>query len=163
MNRSAIALGVAAAVLTVAGCSSNDGATDPTPNASASSSPTSTKPESSATSSVAPSAGASTLSLVESCRAALADQRDAVTQLRTYVKNPVTGDVTAQDVDQARQRLQADAEQAAAPLQNELRTQVDLLTRAVKGIRTKDVKAIDVPALQKAQTRVTQICDSAGS
>jgi hypothetical protein len=173
MNRSMFALGAAAAVLSLSACSSADDATNPTPTGSISSSPdatstttTSTTTTSTSTMTSAASPGSpgvpSTEALVKSCRVAMADQRGALAQLRTYVKNPLKGEVTVQEVDQTRKQLQADTETAPAPLQEELRTQVRVLNEAVQGIRTRDVKKVDVAAHQAAQARATAICKSAG-
>jgi hypothetical protein len=171
MNRSMFVIGAAAAVLTLGACSSADDATSPTPTRSVSSSPevtpttttsATTTSGASASSPGVPSASGSALSLVESCRAAVADQRGALAQLRTYVKNPLKGGVTVREVEQTRKQLQADAEAAPAPLQEELRTQVGVLTEAVQAVRTQNIKKVDVAALQAVQARVTAICNDAG-
>lgn len=162
MKRNVIALGAAAALLTCAGCSTSEDATLPTPSATLSSTPEpSVLPLPSTTPSAATSPSRTALSLAESCRDAVADQRGALAQLQDYVKNPLNGGVTVQEVDQARQRLQADAEAAPEPLKAELRTQVSVLAQAVKGIQDKNVKDVDVAAFQAAQARVTGICDAA--
>lgn len=159
----------AAALLALAACGAGD-VTDPDPGVSATSTsgvstapspvPTNFEPTAGSSGPVIVPSGA--VSLADSCRAVLDDQRDAAAMLATYARNPLSGDVSVEDLDHLRSELLAGEQLAPEPLRRELGTQVAVLAAAVQGIREGNVQQLNVDGFKDAQQRITTLCADAG-
>jgi len=166
MNRIKTTVSAVAALLVLAGCGASEDAPEPVPDdpatsAVATSAPPSTLPSVSPTTAApAPTAASPSgvLSLADSCRAVLDDQRDALDAVRAYIRNPLADDVDVDDLDRLRSELLAGELSAPEPLRQELNTQVGVLNRLVQGIQDGNVRQIDVDGFADAQERITTLC-----
>lgn len=177
MNCMRTTVAALATLLVLAGCGGGDAAEDPLPSSSASGAvpsmtPTPVPPAPLPSESLAPSPaptgpGATSpsgvLSLAESCRAVLDDQRDALAAVGDYVRNPLAGGVDLADFERLRSELLAGELSAPEPLRRELNTQVRVLSSLVQGLQDGDVRQVDVNAFQDATDRIGTLCAETAS
>lgn len=157
-------LGAAAMLIALAGCTSGSDSNPPaTSTPAATSSPVeSAAPTAPSTAAAQPSEGvsASVLSVAESCRVVLADQAAALGTISDYVRNPLSGDVSVEQLEQLRAELHADELSAPDPLRPHLNRQVGVLNSVVEGIQEPNVEKVDVAAFREAGKQIQEICSA---
>ncbi len=166
MRRIKRTVGAAAALLVLTACGADAEAPDPVPadptGVPTTSAPATPTPSSPSTSALETPSASAALTLAESCRAVLDDQQGAVDLVKSYVRNPLAGDVDVADLDRLRSELLAGEVSAPEPLRQELSTQVGVLDRAVQGIRDGNLKNVSIKAFEDARNRITTLCEEAG-
>ena len=91
------------------------------------------------------------------CTTFLADQKAAAEAIARAVRNP-TEEITMQDLQAARAKLQADALLAPPDLQAYVWAQVETLDDFIRRLRAGSLKGLDLRAFENAQRELIRHC-----
>lgn len=178
MNSTKAKVAAVAALLVFSGCSGTsepaagpaDGATaSSTSTATAASTTSSSSSTLSPTASTSPtlgstassaSASATEATTTEACRQVVADQQAALEAVAEYVQHPLTGDVSVAGLEVARDKLRDDLSDVPAAMQTHLRTQINILSKLIEDLRTRNIKNVDVGKFRDAAQQVASMCQT---
>jgi hypothetical protein len=106
----------------------------------------------------APRSSTPTATGVNFCSTFLADQKAAAEAIGRAVRHPSTEQITMQDLQAARAKLQADVLLAPPDLKAHVQAQVDTLDDLIRRLLAGNIKGLDLHAFENAQKALIRHC-----